>query len=408
MRVVQFEVFTDSVKMSYEKIYLDYNATTPVDPRVLEVVAQVSQENFGNPSSSHCFGRSSAEIVRRARMQVASLLNAEPEEIYFTAGGTESDNLALKGVLFPHILQARKPHLIISAVEHPAVAESCRYLESLGVQITTLPVAADGTITPSQVADALQDNTVLVSLMLANNETGVLFPLAEIAKLTNPRGVLLHTDAVQAFGKVAIDVKSLGVDILSISGHKVYAPKGVGALWVSSRVELEPLVHGGGQESGLRSGTENLAGMAGLGMACEILSGGMADEGSRIRELRNRLESQLDEALDQQLIFHGHRQSRVPNTSSLSVPYIDGESLLAHLDIEGIAVSAGSACSSGEHQGSPVLRAMGISSDLAQGSLRISLGRWTTMAEIDVFVEKFTAIVRSLWDISPLYRKKLK
>ena len=246
----------------------------------------------------------------------------------------------------------------------------------------------------------------MVSLMLANNETGVLFPLAEIAALTRPRGILLHTDAVQAFGKVEIEVKALGVDLLSISGHKVYAPKGVGALWLRSGVELEPLLHGGGQEGGLRSGTENLAGMAGLGIACEILAAGMEDEGPRIQQLRDRLESELAAALDQQLIFHGHRQLRVPNTTSLSVPYIDGEALLAHLDLEDIAVSAGSACSSGEHRGSPVLKAMGISPELAQGSLRISLGRWSTRAEVDTFVEKFSAIVRRLWAISPLYPKK--
>ncbi len=390
--------------MSSEKIYLDYNATTPIDSRVLEVMAKVAQENFGNPSSSHCFGRPAAEIVKKARLQVATVLNAEPEEICFTAGGTESDNLALKGVVLPYLLQGRKPHLIISAVEHPAVAESCHYLESLGALITTLPVAEDGTITPAQVVAAINDDTVMVSLMFANNETGVLFPVAEIAELTKYRGILLHTDAVQAFGKVEIDVKTLGVDLLSISGHKVYAPKGVGALWIRPGVELEPLFHGGGQERALRSGTENLTGMAGLGLASEILIAGMADEGLRIKTLRDRLESQLGMALDQQLVFHGHRQHRVPNTISLSVPYVDGESLLAHLDLEDIAVSAGSACSSGEHQGSPVLRAMGITPELAQGSLRISLGRWTTMAEVDTFVEKFTAIVHRLWAISPLYR----
>ena len=392
--------------MDSEKIYFDYNATTPIDPRVLKEMAKVARENFGNPSSSHCFGRSAAEIAKRARQQVAAVLNAAPEEICFTSGGTESDNLVLKGVVLPYILKGRKPQVIISAVEHPAVAESCRYLESLGAVITCLPVAEDGTLAVAQVADALNDETVLVSLMLANNETGVLFPLAEIAALTRSRGILLHTDAVQAFGKVAIDVKTLGVDLLSISGHKVYASKGVGALWLRSGVELEPLFHGGGQEGGLRSGTENLAGMAGLGIACEILAAGMPDEGLRIQQLRDRLESELAAALDQQLIFHGHRRLRVPNTTSLSIPYIDGEALLAHLDIEDIAVSAGSACSSGEHQGSPVLKAMGLSPELAQGSLRISLGRWSTQFEVDTFVEKFTAIVRRLWDISPLYPKK--
>ncbi|MBN2808307.1 MAG: cysteine desulfurase [Deltaproteobacteria bacterium] len=392
--------------MDNEKIYLDYNATTPIDPRVLEGMAAVGRDNFGNPSSSHCFGRPAAEIVRRARLQVAAVLKAEPEEICFTSGGTESDNLALKGVVLPCLAAGRKPHVIVSSVEHPAVSESCRYLESLGARITFLPVAADGTLQAAQVAQAINDDTVLVSLMLANNETGVLFPLAEIAEITRPHGILLHSDAVQAFGKVEIDVKALGLDLLSLSGHKVYAPKGVGALWVRSGVRIEPLLHGGGQEKGLRSGTENLAGMAGLGLACEILTAGMADEATRLRRLRDRLEMKLAAALDQQLIFHGHRQLRVPNTCSLSVPYVDGESLLAHLDLDDIAVSAGSACSSGEHRGSPVLRAMGIGPELAQGSLRISLGRWTTAAEVEIFVEKLTAIVRRLWAISPLYQAR--
>ena len=388
--------------MSVAQLYFDYNATTPVDPEVLRIMADVARENFGNPSSSHCFGRPAAEIAHSARRQVARLLRAEAEEIIFTSGGTESDNLALKGVVLPLLLQGEKPHLIISQVEHPAILESCLFLERFGAEITRLEVAADGTLAVDQVAAAIRDETVLVSLMLANNETGVIFPLSEIAALTKARGILLHTDAVQALGKIAIDVNELGVDLLSLSGHKVYAPKGVGALWVRDGVVIEPLLHGGGQEGGLRSGTENLVGMAGLGCACEILAAGMTEEGRRIKRLRDEIESELDATLDRQLVFHGHRQFRVPNTISLSVPYVDGESLLAYLDIENIAVSAGSACSSGEHQGSPVLRAMGVDGDLLQGALRISLGRWTNRAEVDTFLEKFTAIVRRLWAISPL------
>ncbi|MCD6292755.1 MAG: cysteine desulfurase [Deltaproteobacteria bacterium] len=389
--------------MVNEKIYCDYNATTPIDPLVLAEMAAMAREHFGNPSSSHCFGKPAADIVKRSRQQVATLIGGRAEEICFTAGGTESDNLALKGVVMPLLAQGCKAHLIISAVEHPAVEESCRYLESIGAVVTRLPVAADGTLTADQVGAAINEDTVLVSLMLANNETGVLFPLSEIAALTRAKNILLHTDAVQAAGKVEIDVNALGVDLLSLSGHKLYATKGVGALWIRSGVELEPLLHGGGQENGLRSGTENLVGMAALGVACELLSAKMIDEGRRVSALRDRLELGLADGLDQQLIFHGHRQLRVPNTISLSVPYVDGESLLAHLDIEDIAVSAGSACSSGEHQGSPVLRAMGVSSDLAQGSLRISLGRWSTASEVDIFIEKFSTIVRRLWAISPLY-----
>ena len=392
--------------MSGSKLYFDYNATTPIDPEVLTVMSAVARDYYGNPSSSHCFGQPAAALVQRSRLQVARLLRAEADEICFTSGGTESDNLALKGILLPLLLQGKKPHIIVSAVEHPAILETCLFLEQAGAEVTRLPVAADGTLNPAQVTAAIRDETVLVSLMLANNETGVIFPLSEISAITRKHGILLHTDAVQALGKLKIDVSEMGVDLLSLSGHKIYAPKGVGALWVRTGVELNPLIHGGGQESGRRSGTENIVGIAALGRACELLTENMAGEGVRVQLLRDRLESELGSALDQQLVFHGHHQLRVPNTVSLSVPYVDGEALLAHLDLENIAVSAGSACSSGEHQGSPVLRAMGLNSDLAQGSIRISLGRWTTAAEIDAFLEKFTAIVRRLWAISPLYKNR--
>jgi len=392
--------------MSAAQLYFDYNATTPVDPEVQKIMADVARDIFGNPSSAHCFGRPAALIMQSARQQVADLLRVKAEEIYFTAGGTESDNLALKGVVLPLLLKGIRPHVIISQVEHPAVLESCLFLERFGAEITRLGVAVDGTLDPDQVAAAIKDETVLVSLMLANNETGVIFPLSEIAEITKARGILLHTDAVQALGKIEIDVNELGVDMLSLSGHKIYAPKGVGALWVRDGVLLEPLLHGGGQEQGLRSGTENLDGMVALGCACKILSAGMTEEGRRIKCLRDEIESELDNTLDQQLVFHGHRQLRVPNTISLSVPYVDGESLLAHLDLENIAISAGSACSSGEHIGSPVLRAMGVDAGLVKGALRISLGRWTSRAEVDTFLEKFTSIVRRLWAISPLYQKK--
>jgi len=392
--------------MSGTKLYFDYNATTPIDPEVLAVMSAVARDNYGNPSSSHCFGQLAAALVQQARLQTAQLLRAEADEICFTAGGTESDNLALKGVVLPLLLQGQKPHIIISAVEHPAILETSLFLERAGAVITRLPVAADGTLKPEQIADAIRAETVLVSLMMANNETGVIFPISEVAVITRAHGILLHTDAVQALGKLKIDVGEFGVDLLSLSGHKIYAPKGVGALWVRAGVKLDPLLHGGGQESGLRCGTENLVGIAALGCACEILTEKMADEGVRVQLLRDRLESELAAALDRQLIFHGHRQLRVPNTISLSVPYVDGEALLAHLDLEDIAVSAGSACSSGEHQGSPVLRAMGVNSELAQGSIRISLGRWTSEAEIEAFLEKFITIVRRLWAISPLYRNR--
>jgi cysteine desulfurase len=388
------------------ELYFDYNATTPVDPRVREVMQETAANCFGNPSSSHARGQQAAQVLSRARCQVAGLLGGEPGEICFTAGGSEADNLALKGVVLPLLLQRRKVHIVTSAVEHPAIRETCIWLERYGAEVTRLPVSSDGTLPPEQVVAALRPETRLVSLMLANNETGVLFPLAEIGKFLRERGILLHCDAVQAAGKIAIDVQRLQVDLLSISGHKLYAPKGVGALWVRSGVGLEPLIHGGGQEHGMRAGTENLCGIAAFGQACDLVVQGLADESRRILHLRDELEKKLDEALDHQLVFHGHRQQRVPNTSSLSVPYVDSESLLTYLDIEGVAISAGSACASNEHQGSPVLQALGVAPELARGAVRISLGRWSSQAGVERLTALFADAVRRLWSISPLYCKQ--
>jgi len=387
-----------------KKIYFDYNATTPVDPQVSRLMDEVSRDLFGNPSSTHDFGRRAAEILARARTRVAACLGADADEIIFTSGGTESDNLALKGVLLPRLLQKEaRPHLVISAVEHPAVRESARWLEKMGAAVTIVPVAGDGTLEAAAVEAALTPETVLVSMMYANNETGVLLPLREIAGITRERGILLHTDAVQAFGKIEIDVRRLGVDLLSVSGHKVYAPKGVGVLWIRKGVKLDSLLHGGSQEKGLRAGTENLPGIAAFGEACMILSEGGGPERERITVLRDTLEEKLVQALGQRLVFHGHRDLRVPNTVSLSVPWVDSEALLSYLDLEGIAISAGSACASSEHKSSTVLEAMGVDASLARGAVRISLGRWSTMDEVELFVEKFALVVRRLWSISPLY-----
>ena len=393
--------------MEKKKIYFDYNATTPVDPLVYRQMDEVARDFFGNPSSTHDFGRQSAEVLARARARVADSLGAEADEICFTSGGSESDNLALKGVLFPRLRQQGvRPHLVISSVEHPAVAETAGWLEKMGVEVTRLPVAADGTLDPAAVEAAIGDRTVLVSLMLANNETGVLFPIEEIAGITRKKGVLLHTDAVQAFGKIEIDVRKLGADLLSVSGHKVYAPKGVGALWLRQGIELDPLLHGGSQEAGLRAGTENLPGIAAFGKACELLTQAGDEERSRIAGLRDLIEEKLDQALGRRLVFHGHRRLRVPNTVSLSVPWVDSEALLSYLDLEGIAISAGSACASSEHKSSTVLEAMGVDPSLMRGAIRISLGRWSTAEEVEYFVEKFIAVVRRLWSISPLYQSR--
>ncbi|MBW1646157.1 MAG: cysteine desulfurase [Deltaproteobacteria bacterium] len=382
-------------------IYLDYNGTTAVDPRVREAMLPYLGELYGNPSSSHWAGRQVQPALARAREQVAALVGGEPEEIVFTAGGSESDNLALKGLLLGRWAdRLSQVHVVTSAVEHPAVYQTCRYLESLGVRVTYLEVDRQGRLTAAQVAAVLTEQTVLVSLMLANNETGVVFPLAEIAALTRERGILLHTDAVQAVGKVPLDVHELGIDLLAISGHKFYAPKGIGALWVRSGVELEPLVHGGGQEGGRRSGTEAVAAAVALGQAAELVLAGQEEESRRVAGLRDRLEEQLLAAVPG-IEFHGRSAPRVPNTSNFSVSGVDGESLRLHLDLRGFAVSAGSACASGSGKGSRVLLAMGVPPGIAQSSLRVSIGRWTTAAEIDAFVAALAAVTADLRRISP-------
>ncbi|MBN2333512.1 MAG: cysteine desulfurase [Deltaproteobacteria bacterium] len=384
-------------------VYLDYNGTTPVDQAVRESMLPYLGEHYGNPSSSHWAGKEAREAVEHSRRQVAALLGGSPEEIVFTSGGSESDNLALQGIVFANWRPGQpSPHIVTSMVEHPAVDNCCSFLESLGVRITRLAVDRHGRLTPEQVAAAMTDETLLVSLMLANNETGVVFPLAEIAEVTRARGVLLHTDAVQAVGKMPVDVQSLGVDLLSISGHKFYAPKGIGALWIRSGVSVAPLIHGGGQEQGRRSGTEAVAGIVGLGKAASLLTDRQPEEMQRLAKLRHYCEASLTSEL-QGVTIHGAVAERLTNTTSFSVPGVDGESLRVHLELQGIAVSAGSACSSGNGKGSRVLGAMGIPYAIAQSSLRISLGRWTTIDEIDTFVEILKNVSTSLQAISPLY-----
>jgi cysteine desulfurase len=381
-------------------VYLDYNGTTPVDRRVSDAMRPFLDEHFGNPSSTHWAGQAVKDAVDEARRQTASILGARAEEIVFTGGGSESDNLAIKGVIYGCGRPLERTHLVISAVEHPAVKKTAEFLARIGVRLTVLPVDRRGLLDPDAVAAALTDDSVLVSLMLANNETGVVFPLADIARVTRRHGVLLHTDAVQALGKMPVRVDELGVDLLSLSGHKCYAPKGIGALWVRSGVNLEPLIHGGGQEAGRRSGTENVAGIVALGKALDLLAKHQETEIEHCRALRDRLEDRLAARIPG-IVFHGDRQARVPNTACFSVPDVDGESLRLHLDLRGIAVSAGSACAAGSSAGSPVLTAMGVDPDVIQGALRVSIGRWTTAAEIDGFVDQLGVVTENLWRISP-------
>lgn len=375
-------------------IYMDNMATTPVDPRVLEAMLPYFGPHFGNPSSkTHAFGLAAADAVERARAEVARSIGARPREIVFTAGATEANNLALKGVV-----ETAGPgaHVITSAIEHKAVLDCCRTLEARGAEVTYLPVDTEGQIDVDQLAAAISERTVMVSLMAANNEIGVLQPLAEIGRLTKARGVLWHCDAAQAVAKIELDVEALGIDLLSVSGHKLYAPKGVGFLYVRSRgprVRLTAQVEGGGQERGLRAGTLNVAGIVALGRACELGCEELPVEAARLLQMRQRLYEGLTTRLGP-LVVNGHREARLPGNLNLSFAGIDGAELLAGL--REIALSSGAACSSQEQVPSHVLRAIGLSDDLARASLRFGLGRFNTMDEVEYAIKRVATQVERL------------
>jgi cysteine desulfurase len=357
--------------MPARRIYLDYNATSPLDPRVLEAMRPWLEGKFGNPSSIHWAGREARAAVDRARGQVAKLLGAAPSEIVFTSGGTEADNLALRGVV--RAARAIAPHLVVSAIEHPAVSEAAQALQEEGVALSRVGVGREGRIDPDRLEAALRPETLLVSVILAQNETGALQPVAEIARRSRERGILVHTDAVQAAGRLPLRVADLGVDLLSLSGHKIGAPQGVGALYVRRGVRLEPIHRGGGQERGRRSGTENVAGIVGLGAAAELAEAELGVVPARVQALRDRLERELCAAIPGLRV--NSPGERLCNTLSLLIDAVEGEALLLALDLEGIAASSGSACSSGTMRPSPVLLAMGLTPEEAHGSLRLSLGR---------------------------------
>ena len=384
------------------RIYMDHHATTPVDPRVLEAMLPFFTSEFGNAASrSHAFGWRAEEAVTRARTQVARAIHADPKEIIFTSGATESDNLALFGVAEAY--RDRGDEVVTGATEHPAVLDAVRVLQERGLKVTVLPVDPGGRVDPDDVRRAITGRTILVSLMFANNEVGTLHPVAAIGAICKERGVLFHTDAAQAAGKVPVDVRAMGIDLLSISGHKVYGPKGVGALYVrrkDPRVILEPLLHGGGHERGLRSGTLNVPGIVGLGTALQIAADVMPAEAARLGALRDRLQRGLLERIDA-VQLNGHPVERLPQNLNLSFAYVEGEALMMALD--GIAVSSGSACSSAKKEPSHVLRAMGIGDDLAATSIRFGLGRFNTEAEVDHVIERVAEAVGRLRAISPLY-----
>ena len=366
-----------------QPIYLDYNATTPLDPGVVEAMAPYLTERFGNPSSAHAYGRAAHEALERARGEVAGMLGAAPEEIVFTSGGSEASNHAIKGVVF-RALEKGLPgdvHVVTSAVEHPATLEPCAFLERLGVRITRLPVDRSGVVDLDALRRALDQPTLLVSVMHAQNEVGTLQPIQEIGRLAHERGALVHTDAAQSAGKIPVAVDALGVDLLTVAGHKLYAPKGVGALYVRDGLALEPLIHGAGHEGGRRAGTENVPYAVALGAACEIARRSMPASTERLRALRDRLWSGLHRALGDRVVVNGHPERRLPNTLNVNfVGWIGAELLDA---IPEIAASTGSACHEGDIQLSPVLAAMGVQPELGRGAIRLSVGRFTTNDEID-------------------------
>ena len=361
-------------------IYLDYNATTPIAKDVQEAMRPFLSEHFGNPSSSHPLGCAALEAMEDARGHVASILGADAEEIIFTGGGTESNNLALKGLMF-RAAPAAGGHLIISAIEHPSVAEPARFLERLGYDITVVPVTGQGVVQPAAVRAAIRGDTRLVSIMHANNETGTIQPLRQIAEICHSQGIPLHTDAAQSVGKIRTLVDELEVDLLTIAGHKVYAPKGVGALYVRRGVDLESVQHGGGQEGGLRAGTENVASIVGLGRACHLAAMGLDTNSERLATLRDRLWQQLAAGIGHTLVMHAALADRLPNTLSVSFPGVHGHELLAR--IPELCASTGSACHSEAEAVSPTLAAMGVSAEQARGTIRLSLGWHSTEDEVD-------------------------
>ena len=371
-------------------VYLDHNATTPVLPDVLEAMLPFQREAFGNPSSVHRLGRRARVAVDDARDAVADVLRAPASSVIFSSGGTEANNTIIKGVA-----QARRErgrHLVTSQIEHPAVLDACEALERQGYEVTYVPVDERGVVDPQAVRESLTDQTILVSVMLANNEVGALQPIADIAAVARERGVLMHTDAVQAFGKLPLSVDDLGVDFLSFSGHKIYAPKGIGGWYERSAATLQPLLHGGHQERGRRSGTENVPGIAALGKACVIAGGDVAAEGERQRQLQQRLEHGIRERIGNVRI-QGEETPRLPGTTNASFGGTEGEALMMSLDLQGVAISTGSACSSGSLEPSHVLRAMRVPSPYLHGALRFSMGRSTTADDIDYVLDILPDIV---------------
>jgi cysteine desulfurase len=384
-------------------VYMDNHATTPLDKRVLETMLPYFSEKFGNAASrNHSFGWEAEEAVDKARGQIAGLIHAQSKEIIFTSGATEADNMAIKGVI--EFYKEKGNHIITCVTEHKAILDSCRALERSGkATITYLPVDKYGMVDPETVRKAITDKTVLITLMYANNEVGTIHPIAEIGKIAKEKGIVFHSDATQAVGKIPVDVEKDGIDLMSMSGHKIYGPKGIGAIYVRSkgpRVRLTPQMDGGGHERGMRSGTLNVTGIIGLGQACEIAGAEMLEENRRLREIRDKLAAGIFERLDE-VYLNGHPTERLPGNLNVSFAYVEGESLL--MGISDIAVSSGSACTSATLEPSYVIRALGTDEELAHSSIRFGLGRFNTEEEVDYVTDRVSKEVKRLREMSPLY-----
>ena len=386
-----------------KKIYLDYAATTPCDKEVLEAMQPYFNKKFGNPSSVYSFAQESKKALEDAREEVASLINADNEEIIFTSGGSESNNFALKGVAYAN--KKKGNHIITSSIEHHAVIKPCKFLESQGFKVTYLPVDEYGLVSSKSLKEALSKETILVSIMHANNEIGTIEPIKELALVAKEKNVYFHTDAVQTTGHLPVDVKELGVDLLSISAHKLYGPKGVGALYIKKGVRIIPFLQGGGQERGRRASTENIPGIVGFAKTCEMAKDRMDEEAKMQTKLRDKLISGIFDRLPE-VILNGHPEERLPNNLNVSIKYIEGESLILNLDMLGISASTGSACTSGSLEASHVLLAIGRSHELAHGSLRLTVGRFTKSEDIDYLLRELPKVVKKLRAMSPLYKGK--
>jgi len=384
------------------KVYLDHAATTPLHPEVYSLMCRFMKDTFGNPSSIHSFGREARKWVDEARQQVAGLIKADPEEIYFTSGGTEADNLALLGVAAAR--RKKGSHIVTSSIEHHAVLDTCKYLAKNGYEVTFLPVDQYGMIDPDDVRKAIRRDTILISIMHANNEIGTIEPIEEIGRIAREHEVIFHSDAVQTAGKIPIDVGALGVDMLTLSAHKIYGPKGVGALYKRKGLRLVPVAYGGGQEKKLRSGTENTIGIVGFGKAAEIAARDLEEEQERMKQLRDRLVQGILEKIPE-VRLNGHPEKRLPHNANFSFAYVEGESMLLSLDLKGIAASSGSACSSRALEPSHVLQAIGLPYELIHGSLRMTLGRANEDEDIDYVLDVLPEIVTRLRSFSPLAQK---